>query len=174
LRNPLEWKLSDQNNDPPCSFLIGLGSNIQPVENIKKAAVLLRQLSLQASFSRVWQSEAVGSQGPDFLNAAALITTPLSTQALKSEVLSWIEKQLGRKRSADKNAPRTIDLDILASNRTTVDPGLWQYAHNAVPAAELLPGLTTGQTGRTLAETAILLASTQNICLRQDVQLNLP
>lgn len=154
--------------------MIGLGSNIQPVENIKKAAALLRQQSLQASFSRVWQSEAVGSQGPDFLNAAALIAAPFSAQALKAEVLSRIENQLGRERSADKNAPRTIDLDILATNRTTVDPGLWQFAHNAVPAAELLPGLTARQTGRTLAETALLLASTQNIRLRQDIKLNLP
>ncbi len=166
--------MSDQNNHSPNSFLIGLGSNIQPVENIQKAAALLRQQSLQASFSRVWQSEAVGSQGPDFLNAAALIATPLSAQALKSEVLSRIEIQLGRKRSADKNAPRTIDLDILATNQATMDPGLWQYAHNAVPAAELLPGMTASQTGKTLAETAKLLASTQNIRLRQDVTLNLP
>jgi 2-amino-4-hydroxy-6-hydroxymethyldihydropteridine diphosphokinase len=166
--------LSDQNKHPPNSFLIGLGSNIQPVENIKKAAALLRQQSLQATFSRVWQSEAVGSQGPDFLNAAALIAIPLSARSLKSEVLSRIENQLGRERSADKNAPRTIDLDILAANRTTVDPGLWQYAHNAVPAAELLPGLTASQTRRTLAETAVLLASKQNIRLRQDIKLNLP
>ena len=59
----------------------------------------------------------------DFLNQVLLIDTVLNPQELLKAILS-IEETLGRKRSV-KNAPRTIDIDILFYNRLSIDiPGL--------------------------------------------------
>ncbi len=60
---------------------------------------------------------------PDFLNQVLLVETPFSPQALLQALLG-IENELGRKRSV-KNAPRTIDIDILFYNRIVLEePGL--------------------------------------------------
>ena len=60
-----------------------------------------------------WETQAVGSPGPNFLNTAVKITTGLEMSALKLSVLRSVEQELGRVRTSDKNAPRTIDLDII-------------------------------------------------------------
>jgi 2-amino-4-hydroxy-6-hydroxymethyldihydropteridine diphosphokinase len=59
----------------------------------------------------------------DFLNQVLLIETAMSPQALLKAILS-IEENLGRKRSV-RNAPRTIDIDILFYDRLILEvPGL--------------------------------------------------
>jgi 2-amino-4-hydroxy-6-hydroxymethyldihydropteridine diphosphokinase len=59
----------------------------------------------------------------DFLNQVLLIETNMSPGELLESILS-IEENLGRKRTV-KNAPRTIDIDILFYNRQVIDqPGL--------------------------------------------------
>jgi 2-amino-4-hydroxy-6-hydroxymethyldihydropteridine diphosphokinase len=59
----------------------------------------------------------------DFLNQVLLIETLLSPQQLLQAILS-IEEGLGRKRS-EKNAPRTIDIDILFYDSLVLEvPGL--------------------------------------------------
>jgi 2-amino-4-hydroxy-6-hydroxymethyldihydropteridine diphosphokinase len=59
----------------------------------------------------------------DFLNQVLLIETKLSPQNLLKAILS-IEQGLGRKRS-EKNAPRTIDIDILFYDNLVLEiPGL--------------------------------------------------
>jgi 2-amino-4-hydroxy-6-hydroxymethyldihydropteridine diphosphokinase len=60
---------------------------------------------------------------PDFLNQVLLVDTKLSPLALLKAILS-IEESLGRKRS-EKNAPRTIDIDILFYDSLVMEvPGL--------------------------------------------------
>lgn len=63
----------------------------------------------------------------------------MTAEALKTKVLRDIENRMGRVRTANKNAPRPIDLDILIYDGQTVDPDLWRYPHWAVPLAELIP-----------------------------------
>ena len=63
--------------------IIGLGSNISPAENLKSALYLLGQYAPIEAISGVWHTRAVGSKGPDFLNAAVLISTPLSYNELR-------------------------------------------------------------------------------------------
>ncbi len=131
-----------------------LGSNIEPIENLRKAIDLLRQRTHLLEISTCWESAAIGSPGPNFLNIGALVATPLDAPALKEQVLRPIEKQLGRIRSADKYAPRTMDIDIIVFDGQVQDAEIWRRVYLALIFAEMLPGLRNPATGETLAETA--------------------
>jgi 2-amino-4-hydroxy-6-hydroxymethyldihydropteridine diphosphokinase len=133
---------------------ISLGSNINPVDNLQKATKLLRTAGDIIAISNVWETAAVGSQGPNFLNAAAAFLSPFTHFTLKDLVLHRIEDQLGRVRSADKNAPRPIDLDIIIFDDQVKDNELWARLYIARPFAELLPNLVNPLNGKTLLATA--------------------
>ncbi len=141
-----------------------LGSNIQPERNlplaVRELPLAVQQLGEQLTILRassVWESPAVGSRGPNFLNAALLCQTSLAAEALKWQVLRPLEARLGRVRNRDKNAPRPIDFDIITVDGRLYDPILWQYSFRAVPVAELLPDLKS-ETGEKLPEAARRLA----------------
>ena len=87
----------------------------------------------------MWESEPVGGECPNYLNAALLAVLHRDAHYLKQRVLLPLEAQLGRKRSADKNSPRPIDLDIIFFNQQLLDPTIWDYIHRAVPVSEILP-----------------------------------
>ena len=109
--------------------------------------LLGRMVSIQA-LSGFWKTPSVGSPGPDFLNAAALAGTNYPLEQLRREVLRPIENLLGRIRTQDPNAPRTMDLDALIFDGTQLDDQLWCYAHMAVPVAELVPEFIDKQSGK--------------------------
>jgi 2-amino-4-hydroxy-6-hydroxymethyldihydropteridine diphosphokinase len=127
--------------------VIGFGSNISPAENLKSSLYLLGRLVPIEAVSSVWHTPAVSSPGPEFLNAAVLISTQLPIAELRNEILHPIENLLGRVRTKDPNAPRTIDLDILIYDGQMLDQELWKYAHMGVPVAELLPTYTDPLSG---------------------------
>lgn len=133
---------------------LSLGSNINPVENLKKAVALLRTAGQITAFSGVWETEAVGSNGPNFLNSALIYQTPYSQITLKDLVLHRIEDQLGRVRTANKNAPRPIDLDIIIFDGVVVDLELWSRLYIARPFSEIIPDLVHPQNGFTLKTVA--------------------
>ena len=130
--------------------IIGLGSNISPNHNLPKAYRLLDRSISILQVSSVWQTRAIGSEGPDFLNAAVLAVTPLSIAELRTQILRPIENTLTRVRTADQNAPRTIDLDVLIFDGELIDPKFWDFAHMSVPVAELIPDYTNNLTGESL------------------------
>ncbi|MBM3138048.1 MAG: 2-amino-4-hydroxy-6-hydroxymethyldihydropteridine diphosphokinase, partial [Chloroflexi bacterium] len=109
-------------------IIILLGSNIRPEENLKEALALLAEYSKIKSCSRIWRTEAIGSDGPDFLNMAVDLETDLDSLEIKSRIIKNIEIRLGRVRTEDKNAPRTIDLDIILLNDEVLDGDLWKKA----------------------------------------------
>lgn len=135
-----------------------LGSNINPAANMRRAVGFLCEHAKLVSLSTCWETEAFrGKQtgiSPNFLNAAALILTPMGVAAIKTRVIAPIEHALGRVRTSDKYAPRTIDLDITIFDEQVLDPELWQRVYLAVIFAELLPNLQNPKTGETLQETA--------------------
>ncbi len=140
--------------------IIGFGSNIRPAENLPRALRLLEARVPVVALSRVWESPPVGASGPNFYNAAVVVAVPFSARRLKETILRPIEAALGRVRTADPNAPRPIDLDVLVEGSRVVDADVWRYAHWAVPVAELAPGLRHPQTGQPLATLAPQLAQT--------------
>lgn len=140
---------------------VALGSNIEPERHLKDAVRLLGERCRLLSVSPVYQTRPVGTvDQPDFYNAAAEIETDLSAAALKTQVLAEIEQALGRVRTSNKNAPRTIDLDIVLfgsemldlGRRHIPDPDLLTYPHVAVPVADLAPQFVHPETGQTLQE----------------------
>ena len=129
-----------------------LGANIEPEQNTEEAVHLLSKYCTIKAISSTWETVAVGSDGPNFLNLAIQIECEQSPVELKVDVISVIESELGRVRTSDKNAPRTIDLDIIIYDDMLIDPALWYKAFIAIPMAELMPDLVNEQTGQTLKE----------------------
>lgn len=131
-----------------------LGSNISPAENIPTSIALLRENCQVLSFSTLWETPAVGNPGPNFLNVAVLASTELDKDAFKWQVIRAIEDRLGRVRTSDKNAPRTIDIDIILWDGQVVDANLWSRAYIALPVSALAPQLIESASGRNLKEIA--------------------
>jgi 2-amino-4-hydroxy-6-hydroxymethyldihydropteridine diphosphokinase len=147
-----------------------LGSNIQPEHNLPLAIEGLQDHLTILQISRVWETPSVGTAGPNFLNAAVLARTPLDQITLKLEILTPLEARLGRVRSADKNAPRSIDLDIILFDGRVLDSTLWHFAHRAVPVADVKPDLRS-EPGERLKDVAEKFVSEGFIHLRSDVVL---
>ncbi len=138
---------------------ISLGSNIDSERNLREAVRRLASHCTLVAVSPVYETTPVGkTDQSNFLNAAALVETDLTAAELKTRILRVIEQDLGRVRTEDKNAPRTIDLDISLfgdevielEGRHIPDPEILKYPHIAVPLADLAPGQTHPETGQTL------------------------
>ena len=118
---------------------LSLGSNIKPEFHLPQAIQMLREYGPIRDISSIWESRAVGSDGPNFLNLCVLFLTQVQPNDLKEQIIRPIESRLGRIRTADKNAPRTIDLDIVLFNNQPLNVNFWGYAFVVVPLAELIP-----------------------------------
>lgn len=94
---------------------IAFGANLSnPKTTFRVAIDLLEKQGVEfIKISGLWQSPSwpPGQGHPDYLNGAAQIAYDGSAQSLL-EVLMLVENDLGRARS-ERNAPRTLDLDIL-------------------------------------------------------------
>ncbi len=129
-----------------------------------------------------YETAPVGdTEQANFLNAAVLLETTLSPDAFRQQVIVPIEQQLGRRRDpANKNAPRTIDLDVALWDTGSFDYGekLWhvpdenitRFIHVARPLADLAPGYVHPEDGRTLEEIAAALPA-KGIMRRDDLIL---
>ena len=164
--------MSAQNNRTDKLVLISLGSNIEPQKNLSLALKMLAEQVLILKQSSVWQTPAVGSNGPDYLNTAVLIHCQLSPDSLKDQILSTIESKLGRIRTNNKNADRSIDLDIVMADGECLDEDLWNQAHVAVPASELIPDCTNPKSGETVAQAAQRLFPGDILFTRVEISTN--
>jgi 2-amino-4-hydroxy-6-hydroxymethyldihydropteridine diphosphokinase len=122
---------------------IALGSNIEPEYHLPEATRHLYSLGRIESVSVAYQSKPIGDrEQPDFINAAVLLSVNEEPETLRT-MLREIENSLGRERTEDKYASRTIDLDlVLFGDRVDPkfplpDPDILTRAHLAVPLAEL-------------------------------------
>ena len=145
---------------PEHLVFVGIGSNIDPEENIACALERLSRQTAIEAVSTFYRTVPVGRpEQPPFLNGAARLRTTLDAGTLKSEVLRGIESALGRVRTADACAPRTIDLDILLFDSAIIeepglrvpDPGIRERPFVAVPLLELAPDLVLPDTGEKLS-----------------------
>jgi 2-amino-4-hydroxy-6-hydroxymethyldihydropteridine diphosphokinase len=136
---------------------IGLGANLGDAAATLNAAVLaLAALPLTTLFacSKTYRSAPVDAQGPDYLNAVAELHTALLPNALLRE-LQAIEQAHGRER-AYRNAPRTLDLDLLLYGDHTIatpdltvpHPRMHERAFVLLPLQELAPELEIPMCGK--------------------------
>jgi 2-amino-4-hydroxy-6-hydroxymethyldihydropteridine diphosphokinase len=155
-----------------------LGSNVDKQLNMAAAVRLLAQTLSITAVSSVYETAPASSTNQEtFFNAALVADTPLSAVELKSR-LAAIERHLGRRRTADKNAPRTIDLDIVlfdntvgeAAGRPIPDPDLLTHPHVAIPLAEVAPDYVHPVTRHTLKSIAETLDA-RGVRVRNDVDL---
>jgi 2-amino-4-hydroxy-6-hydroxymethyldihydropteridine diphosphokinase len=144
---------------------LALGSNIAAETNLPAAVERLADYGRVKRVSTVWESRPVGdTDQPNFLNAAVLLETSLSAEELKRVAIAEIERCLQRVRDPqNKNAARTIDIDIALFNQDVLslgenripDPDILTRPFLAVPLAELDPEYvhpTDGQTLHAIAE----------------------
>ncbi len=136
---------------------LSLGSNIQPEINLVKAIQLLQKHGRIEKISSIWESESVGAAGPNYLNACVLFNITLIQIALKEQVLYPIEKELGRKRSADKFVPRTMDIDIVLFDDRSCDDKYWEQAFVVIPLAEIYPDYENPLKHESIKDTATRL-----------------
>ena len=136
---------------------LSLGSNIQPESHLVRAIELLQNYGSLEKISNAWESESVGAKGPNYLNACVLLVTPLEQMELKQEALLPIETSLGRRRSADKFAPRTMDIDIVVFDGISCDDKYWEQAFVVIPLAEIYPEFQNPLAQESIIETATSL-----------------
>jgi dihydroneopterin aldolase/2-amino-4-hydroxy-6-hydroxymethyldihydropteridine diphosphokinase len=145
------------------SVFLSMGSNIEPEKNILEAVKLLAEHVRILGASTVYLTEPLRRRAqPKYYNCVLKIETEMAPRKLKLDVLRDIEEQLGRKRTEDKYAPRTIDIDIIVygglrlSTRDLVipDPEIRKREFLAIPLCEIEPELILPTTGRTIKEIA--------------------
>jgi 2-amino-4-hydroxy-6-hydroxymethyldihydropteridine diphosphokinase len=147
--------------DPPrAGVLLGLGANLgQPRRQLAEAVARLGALVEGIRASSVYRTEPVGHrEQPDFYNLVIggwALVPPLE---LLRGMLA-IEREMGRERSF-ANAPRTIDIDLLAyggvvmrtPELTLPHPGIEHRGFVLHPLAEIAPEWVHPLLGRTARE----------------------
>jgi 2-amino-4-hydroxy-6-hydroxymethyldihydropteridine diphosphokinase len=151
--------------------LVALGSNLGPRRATLAAALdelarLPRTSLLAVSTLRETEPVDCGPGAPRFLNGACLLETGLTPRELLDALLAIEDRH--QRRRAGRNAPRTLDLDLVLHGQSVLhEPGLvlpHPRAHQRLfvlePAAELASEWRHPVLGRTLGELCEALAAT--------------
>ena len=127
---------------------IGIGANLGDASaNVDDAFARLAALGRMVAQSSKYRSAPIDSSGDDYVNAVACIDTALAAPALL-DGLHAIELAHGRERPY-RNAPRTLDLDILLYGDERIDlphlhiphPRMLDRAFVLLPLLEIAPGV---------------------------------
>ena len=137
---------------------LSLGSNVEPGRNLASAVHALRRRFGDLRLSPVYRTAAVGFDGADFLNAAAIIDSDLDVFAL-NDWLHALEDAHGRDRSGPRFGDRPLDIDIVFYDAQVLEgPGNLRlprpelrHAFVLRPLADIAPGFVEPRSGRTLA-----------------------
>lgn len=133
---------------------VAIGSNLgNPKITVEEAIDTLAALrgSLLKAMSSLYRTAPVGlKHQPDFINAVVALDTRLAPLDLLDELFA-VEARFGRIREPDslRNAPRTLDLDLLLhgdrvfndERLTLPHPRMHERAFVLAPLAEIAPGL---------------------------------
>lgn len=147
----------EQNFPVVVPVLVALGANLGDTKATIAQAIQALGALADGRFvtSSLWKSTPVGCPpgSPDFVNACVLIewfpkVTPTCAEAMRwLHELQTIERQLGGERSGIANAPRHLDLDLLAvgsvicaqEDLTLPHPRALQRSFVMYPLAEIVP-----------------------------------
>ena len=140
---------------------LGLGSNLgDRGGNLRAGLAGLEAAGVDTvAVSSIWETEPVDADSPLwFWNMAVEIRTERSPLELL-DLLLKIERWAGRRR-ASRNAPRTLDMDLLLLGQLNVNharlrlphPRMWSRSFVLEPLAEIAPHLLNPETGRSVAD----------------------
>lgn len=143
---------------------VALGANLGDARATVRDAIAALDRLPQTRLLRasaLYRSAPWEASGPDFINAVASIETGLGAHELL-HALQALELQAGRERPY-RNAPRTLDLDLLLYGDAVIDspelivphPRLRERAFVLLPLAEIAPALVTADELQAVAEQAI-------------------
>lgn len=119
---------------------LSIGSNIRPQKNIPACLKKLGRAFRIRKVSSIYETSPVGPVGKrKFWNLAVEITSSFPRPRL-IQALRAIEYELGRARSADRFAPRPIDIDLILYGRWK-RRGFEKFGFVLVPFAEIAPRL---------------------------------
>ncbi|QDW66572.1 2-amino-4-hydroxy-6-hydroxymethyldihydropteridine diphosphokinase [Luteimonas granuli] len=138
---------------------LSLGSNVDPERHIALAFAALRARFGDILASDAYRTPAVGFDGADFVNAAAVVDSDLDVLAL-NDWLHALEDAHGRDRGGPRFGDRTLDIDIvLYDDQVRSGPGNLRLPRGELrhafvlrPLAEIAPGVLEPVSGSTLAE----------------------
>ncbi len=137
---------------------LSLGSNLEPEKHLRAALAELRVRFGDIVVSPVYRCQAVGFDGPDFLNLAVALDTDLAPAAL-NDWLHALEDRHGRRRDQPRFSSRTLDIDIVlyddlvmsgAGHLELPRPEL-KHAFVLKPLADIAPEVVHPISGKTLA-----------------------
>jgi len=166
-------------------FYLSLGGNLSPEIHLREAVRLLKSYGRLLAVSSVYETPAFGvsEPQPNYLNAAVHMISDLSPLQFQRTAIANIEKQLGRVRTSDKFAARTIDIDIMLVNAEVLEiehrripsDEILERVFVAVPLAEIAPDYVHPVVQRTLSEIAARFdPSTDQMQKRPEIDLIRP
>jgi 2-amino-4-hydroxy-6-hydroxymethyldihydropteridine diphosphokinase len=131
---------------------IGVGANLgDAVQAVCNAIARIGELpdTQVTRKSSLYRTEPVDAGGPHYINAVAEISTHLTAPDLLAH-LQRLERAAGRERTY-RNAPRTLDLDVLLYGSARIDSAQLQVPHPRmntrgfvlVPLADIAPELVS-------------------------------
>lgn len=137
---------------------LSLGSNVDPERHVAIAFAALRARFGDIRASAAYRTPAVGFEGADFVNAAAVIDSDLDVLAL-NDWLHALEDAHGRDRSGPRFGDRTLDIDIVlfddlvctGPGHLHIPRGELRHAFVLKPLAEIAPDAVEPVSGRSLA-----------------------
>jgi len=138
---------------------ISIGSNIDAEKNIREAVHALQAHFGKLILSSVYESEAVGFDGDNFLNLVASVKTEEDVHTVVA-TLRKIEDDNGRDRSGPRFSPRTVDLDLLLYDDLVINENglelprdeITKNAFVLLPLEEIAPQLIHPISGKTMCD----------------------
>jgi 2-amino-4-hydroxy-6-hydroxymethyldihydropteridine diphosphokinase len=126
------------NNEEKNHVIISVGSNIDPLPNIKKSKEIL---SLETTFILAADSIETTPVGylnqANFFNTAFFVSTNLPYEDFNLS-LKTIENTMGRKRGPIKAGPRIIDLDIIIWNEYIITEDYYNFEYVSIPVNQII------------------------------------
>lgn len=138
---------------------VGLGSNIDPEDNLRLGVGELRRRYGDVVVSSVYRNAAVGFEGDDFLNLVARFDSDEDAREINRQI-EQIHDLAGRERGEERFAARALDIDLLLYDDLVVDEpplqlprdDVLEYSFVLRPLAEIAPELAHPVTGRTMRD----------------------
>lgn len=138
---------------------LGLGSNVDPEENLRLGVNELRRRYGDLVISSTYQNAAVGFEGDDFWNLVVGFESDDGPASIHDEI-EVIHGLAGRRRGTDQYSSRPLDIDLLLYGDLVIDEppmrlprsDVLAYSFVLRPLSEIAPGFVHPATGRKLQD----------------------